>query len=66
VGLLGIGQFIGRVLAQVGSQEGFRFRKGEMKVSQRFDPKPQRVGGDVEQVIPVLTVSREKMEVIAR
>src|SRR4029077_7090839 len=35
-----------------------------MKVGQRFDPKPQRVGGDVEQVAPMLTVSREKMEVI--
>jgi hypothetical protein len=65
VGLLGVGQFLSCVLAQVGLQKGFRFRKGEMKVGQRFYPKPQRVGGDLEQVAAMLAVGREEMEVIS-
>ena len=37
-----------------------------MKVGQRFDLKPQRVGGDVEHVASMLTVGRQEMKMIPR
>lgn len=40
VGFFGVGQLLSRILVEVRLQERFRFRKSEMKVSQRFDPKP--------------------------
>lgn len=36
-----------------------------MKVGQRFDPKPQRIGGDVKQMAATLAVGRQEMKMIA-
>ena len=64
--LFGISQLFCRVLAEIGLEECFRFRKGKMKIGQRFNLKPQNVGRDVEQVATMLAVGRQEMKMIAR
>jgi hypothetical protein len=50
VTVLGVRQFFRSILAEVGLEEGFRFRKSQMKACQRLDLELQRVSLDVEQV----------------
>src|SRR4029077_4061760 len=60
-----ISQLFCHVLSEIGLEESFRFRKGKMKIGQRFNLKPQNVGCDVQQVATMLAVGRQEMKMIA-
>src|SRR6185295_2241355 len=65
VSLLCVGQFLGRVFAEVSPKKGFRFRKRQVKACQRLDFQLQRFGLELEQMPTVVSVGGKEMEVIA-
>lgn len=50
--LLGVGQFVSGVLAEVGLEEGFHFRKSEVEIRQRLELESKRLGLNIEQAAP--------------
>ena len=63
--LLGIGEFLSRVLAEIGLQKALGFRQREVKIRQRLHPQPQLRCGAVEKVSAVLAVLENEVEMVS-
>src|SRR5271156_5577212 len=65
VRLLGVGEFLGSVLAEIRLEKRLGRRQGKMKVGQRLDPDGQLGGFNIQHVPPVQAVVGDEMKVIA-
>jgi hypothetical protein len=61
-----VSEFIGRVLAEVRSQEALRLGQDQMEVVQRLNLQLQPLSFQIQHVATVLVIARQEVQVVSR